>query len=55
MMKRFLVAILGAKYVRNKWVFENMLRYLKAKQDKDKNLEAYKDILISVKYRFDTR
>ncbi len=49
----FLVAILGAKYVRNKWVFENMLRYLKAKQDKDKNLEAYKDILISVKYRFD--
>lgn len=49
----FLVAIIGAKHVRNKWVFENMLCYLKAKQNKDKNLEAYKDILISVKYRFD--
>ena len=49
----FLVAILGAKYVRNKWVFDNMLRYLKAKQDKDKNLEQYTDKLISVKYKFD--
>ena len=49
----FLVAILGTKHVRNKWVFENMLHYLKAKQDKDKKLEIYQDKLISVKYKFD--
>lgn len=49
----FLVAIIGAKYVRNKWVFENMLLYLKSKHDKDKNLEKYNDRLISVKYSFD--
>lgn len=49
----FLVAIFGAKYVRNKWALENMLIYLKAKNNRKKNLDIYRDKEITVKYKYD--
>ena len=49
----FLIAIFGAKHVRNKWALENMLMYLKAKNNRKKNLDIYKDKEITVKYKYD--
>lgn len=49
----FLVAILGAKYIRNKWALDNMINYATAKKNKNKNLDKYKDKLIFVKYMCD--
>ena len=49
----FLIAIFGAKHVRNKWALESMLIYLKAKNNRKKNLDIYKDKEITVKYKYD--